>query len=97
MTNKELHEQVITIAISREKKNQYTQGEKRTQVGLGWSDCSSFVRWCYLQTLDLDIGGNTAAQITNKKLIVVDTSGGKCFYVRFSHANGELWREVDFV
>ena len=70
----ELRDKVVAKAKSREKKNQYTQGEKRTQVGSGWSDCSSFVRWCYLQVLKQDIGSNTVAQVNNKKLIVVDTS-----------------------
>ena len=70
----ELRDKVVAKAKSREKKNQYTQGEKRTQVGSGWSDCSSFVRWCYLQVLGQDIGSNTVAQVNNKKLIVVDTS-----------------------
>lgn len=77
MTNTELRASVVAKGLSREKKNQYTQGTKRTQVGSGWSDCSSFVRWCYLQVLGQDIGGNTAAQIVNKTLEVVDTSGGK--------------------
>jgi len=75
MTNKEKREKVIVLAKSREKKNQYTQGSNRTKVGSGWSDCSSFVRWCYLQVLGTDIGGNTAAQITNKKLEIVDNNG----------------------
>lgn len=68
---------VVAKAKSREKLNQYTQGAKRTQVGSGWSDCSSFVRWCYLEVLGQDIGYNTVAQITNKKLTVVDSAGGK--------------------
>jgi cell wall-associated NlpC family hydrolase len=65
-------DEVIAIAKSREGKNKYTQGAKRTQVGNGWSDCSSFVRWCYLQVRNQDIGINTAAQITNKDLTIVD-------------------------
>ncbi|MDL2205374.1 C40 family peptidase [Eubacteriales bacterium OttesenSCG-928-N13] len=75
MTAKEKRAAVVAKAKSREKKNQYTQGSKRTQVGSGWSDCSSFVRWCYLQVLGQDIGGNTAAQIVNKKLTVADNNG----------------------
>lgn len=72
---------VIEIARSREKKNRYTQGAKRTQVGSGWSDCSSFVRWCYMQVLGQDIGSNTAVQIMNKSLLNVadiNNLGGKC-------------------
>lgn len=75
-TNKRV--EIVAIAKSREGKNQYTQGAKRTQVGSGYSDCSSFVRWCYLQVLGVDIGYNTAAQIVNKKLEIVDESGKKC-------------------
>ncbi len=75
MTNRELRAAVVQKAVSREKKNQYTQGDKRTQVGSGFSDCSSFVRWCYLQILGVDIGGNTAAQIVNRKLALADQSG----------------------
>lgn len=70
-----LRNEVVKVARSREQKNQYTQGSKRTLVGQGWSDCSSFVRWCYLQALGQDIGGNTVAQIVNKKLIIADESG----------------------
>ena len=78
-TNAELRAQVVAIGKSREGKNQYTQGSKRTQVGSGWSDCSSFVRWCYLQILGIDIGLNTVEQITNKKLLTIHSGGKKPF------------------
>ena len=68
MTQQGQRAAVVAIARSREKKNHYTQGSKRTEVGGGWSDCSSFVRWCYLKVLEQDIGLNTAVQITNKRL-----------------------------
>lgn len=80
MIARELRDEVVEKARSREKKNQYTQGSKRIQVDGGWSDCSSFVRWCYLQVLGQDIGSNTAAQITNKILqnvADVNELGGK--------------------
>lgn len=77
MTDTEKRALIVSKAKSREKKNKYTQGAKRDQVGAGWSDCSSFVRWCYKQICGIDIGGNTVAQITNAKLTVADSSGGK--------------------
>lgn len=63
----DIGKRIVEYAKSREYKNQYTQGERRWQVATGWSDCSTYVRWCYLQATGLDIGGNTAAQITSKK------------------------------
>lgn len=63
----EIGKRIVEYAKSREYKNQYTQGERRWQVATGWSDCSTYVRWCYLQATGLDIGGNTAAQITSNK------------------------------
>lgn len=80
MTNKEKRAAVVKKGLSRKGKNSYTQQSKRVYVGgyptegdnvKGYSDCSSFVRWCYKKICGVDIGYNTAAQIVNKKLIEV--------------------------
>lgn len=59
---------IVDKGLSRKEKNKYTQSSKRTQVGSGYGDCSSTVRWCYQQVLGVDIGINTEAQIKSKKL-----------------------------
>lgn len=65
MTATEKRKIVVDAIKSREGKNTYTQGDKRTQVGSGYGDCSSTVRWCYLK-LGIDIGGYTEAQLLSK-------------------------------
>ena len=84
MTNKETRLAVVAKGLSRKGKNSYTQGSKRTYVGgyptvggKGFSDCSSFVRWCYLKVCGVDIGYNTAAQIVSKKLMDVCPANSK--------------------
>lgn len=62
MTNKEKRSKVVALVESREGKNQYTQGDKRTQVASGWSDCSSLQYWAYNQ-VGINIGTYTGAQI----------------------------------
>lgn len=59
---------IVNKGLSRKGKNKYTQSSKRTQVGSGYGDCSSTVRWCYQQVLGVDIGVNTEAQIKSSKL-----------------------------
>ncbi len=80
MTNKDKRLAVVAKGLSRKGKNSYTQLSKRVYVGgypnegdtvKGFSDCSSFVRWCYKKVCGVDIGSNTAVQIVNKKLIEV--------------------------
>lgn len=80
----------VTLMKSREKKNSYTQGSKRSyffghpnnQVGNttqnGYSDCSSSVRACIKAASGVDIGSNTSAQINNRNKIglVVHTTDG---------------------
>lgn len=80
----------VSLMKSREKKNSYTQGSKRSyffghpnnQVGNttqnGYSDCSSSVRACIKAASGVDIGSNTSAQINNRNKIglVVHTTDG---------------------
>jgi hypothetical protein len=73
MTADEKRKKVVAKLKTRIGKNTYTQGPKRTQVGSGYGDCSATTRWAYLTTLNVDIGGNTEAQITSSKGKVVDT------------------------
>ena len=87
MTNKETRLALVAKGLSRKGKNTYTQLSKRVFVGgyptpgdnvRGYSDCSSFVRWCYKQVCGVDIGYNTAAQIVNSKLFeVCGAKGGQ--------------------
>lgn len=68
MSSESQRQAIVDKGLSRKGKNQYTQSSKRTQVGSGYGDCSSTVRWCYQQVLGIDIGVNTEAQIKSKKL-----------------------------
>jgi cell wall-associated NlpC family hydrolase len=87
MTSKETRAAVVKKGLSRKGKNSYTQESKRVYVGgypapgdnvTGFSDCSSFVRWCYLQVCGVNIGSNTAVQIVNKNLTeVCGAKGGQ--------------------
>lgn len=77
-TSKELRDKIVSTYLTRQSKNQYTQGNDRkyffgkpTDGKPGWSDCSSSWRETYKRVIGQDIGGNTAAQIVNKKLIEV--------------------------
>ena len=72
MTNREKRIAVVEKVISREGKNTYTQGSKRTQVSNGYSDCSSLQQWAYKQILGIDIGDNTEAQMLSKNMSRVD-------------------------
>lgn len=62
MTAAEKRELVRSYIISREGKNQYTQGSKRNLVDSGWSDCSSLQQRAY-QEIGINIGSYTGAQI----------------------------------
>ena len=72
MSYSEQRAALVAAVISREGKNQYTQGSKRDQVASGWSDCSSLMRWAHEDVLGIYIGGNTEAQIVSSKLTTVD-------------------------
>ncbi len=61
-------ELLVTKALSREKKNQYSQDiSKRTLIESGWGDCSGTLWYWYYKLFDLDIGANTQAQINSDK------------------------------
>lgn len=64
---------VVNTVKSREMKNQYTNGDRRTDVAHGWSDCSSLVWWAYKQ-IGMDIGNYTGDQIEKGTWV---TKGGK--------------------
>lgn len=68
MSVKSKRKAIVDKGLSRKGKNTYTQDSRRTQVGSGYGDCSSTVRWCYQQVLGIDIGINTEAQINSLKL-----------------------------
>jgi hypothetical protein len=71
--------QLVSIAESILGKDNYADGEntsKRTQVGQGWSDCSSFAEWVYKNGLGIDIGTDTNSQINSSQLTVVDRNPG---------------------
>lgn len=59
--------EVVGYVKSREGKNQYTQSDKRTQVGSGYSDCSSLVWWAY-QKIGYNVGDYTGAQIVSDEM-----------------------------
>ncbi len=95
MTASEKRAYAVELMKSREKKNSYTQGSKRSQFFSGYSDCSSAVRECVKKAAGIDIGSNTSAQIDNrnrKGLIVHETDGyypdeskllpGDCLYFK---------------
>lgn len=71
MTAAEKRKIVVDAVKSREGKNTYTQGVKRTQVGSGWGDCSSTMQWAYKQ-LGIEIGSYTEAQLLSKAAKDVD-------------------------
>lgn len=90
MTATEKRNYAVELMKSREKKNSYTQGSKRSyffgypdnkpgnKTQEGYSDCSSAVRAAIKAATGIDIGSNTSAQINNrnkKGLIVHETDG----------------------
>ena len=58
-----LRNELIGLMLSLEGKIRYTQDERRDLIEEGYGDCSSVVRWVYLQVLQTDIGEDTAVQI----------------------------------
>ena len=107
MTVTEQRAYAAELMTSRKGKNSYTQGGKRTyffgypdnKVGntaqAGYSDCSSAVRAAIKAATGIDIGGNTSAQINNRKTkgqIIHETDGyypdeskllpGDCLYFK---------------
>lgn len=85
MTATEKRAKAASLAKSRYKKNQYTQGSNRGYVwgkppgtDPGYSDCSSFVRAVLKKAAGIDIGGHTGTQIENRKkgLLIEDNRDG---------------------
>ncbi len=78
MSSESKRQAIVNKGLLRKGKNQYTQDSRRTQVGSGYGDCSSTVRWCYQQVLGIDIGINTEAQIKSPKLkdVIVPIKNG---------------------
>ena len=72
MNNNQKRNTVASRVKSREGKNQYTQGSKRTQWDKGFSDCSSLQDGAY-KTVGVSIGSYTGAQIERGEWV---TEGG---------------------
>ena len=67
MNTNEKRELLVSRALTREKKNQYSQDvNKRTRIESGYGDCSGTVWYWYKKLFGIDIGGNTEAQINSK-------------------------------
>ncbi len=67
MTSEEKRSLIINSALSRKKKNQYSQdADKRTKIESGYGDCSGTVWYWYHKLFGINIGGNTEAQINSK-------------------------------
>lgn len=107
VTATEKRNKAVDLMTSRKGKNSYTQGGNRiyffgkpdnapgNTTQAGYSDCSSAVRAAIKAATGIDIGGNTSAQINNRKkkgVIVHDTDGyypdaskllpGDCLYFK---------------
>jgi hypothetical protein len=70
MTNEEKRMEAVRLMKNREKRNEYTNGDKRKyffgypdEGDNGYSDCSSAVRECIRRAAGIYIGSNTNAQI----------------------------------
>ena len=67
MNTNEKRELLVSRALTREKKNQYSQDvNKRTRIESGYGDCSGTVWYWYKKLFGIDIGANTEAQINSK-------------------------------
>ena len=66
MTLQKKRNLLIKKALSREKKNQYSQDvNKRTMIESGYGDCSGTVWYWYYKLFGIHIGANTQAQINS--------------------------------
>lgn len=66
MNADEKRDLLINKALSREKKNQYSQNvNKRTLIEKGYGDCSGTVWYWYHKLFNINIGANTEAQINS--------------------------------
>ena len=67
MTAEEKRNLLVKSALTREKKNTYSQdAEKRIKIESGYGDCSGTVWYWYHKLFGINIGGNTEAQINSK-------------------------------
>lgn len=107
MAASELRKKAVDLMVSRKGLNSYTQGGNRiyffgkpdnkpgNTTQKGYSDCSSAVREAIKAATGIDIGGNTSAQINNRKtkgVVVHETNGyypdeskllpGDCIYFK---------------
>lgn len=106
VTATEKRNRAVELMTSRKGKNSYTQGSNRIYFfgkpdnkpgnisQKGFSDCSSAVRAAIKAAAGIDIGGNTSAQINNRKkgIVVHETTGyypdvskllpGDCLYFK---------------
>lgn len=67
MTAEEKRALIVKSALTREKKNKYSQADnKRLLIESGYGDCSGTCLYWYQKCLGMDIGINTEAQINSK-------------------------------
>ena len=67
MTSEEKRVLIVKCALSRKKKNKYSQAyNRRLLIEDGYGDCSATVLYWYLKCLGMDIGINTEAQIQSE-------------------------------
>ncbi len=79
MTNDEKRELLISRALTRKGKNQYSQDiNKRTMIEAGFGDCSGTVWYWYYKLFGIHIGANTEAQIKSNtaKDVKIDIIAG---------------------
>ena len=68
MTIDEKRNYLVSQALTRKEKNQYSQDvTKRTLIEKGWGDCSGTVWYWYNKLFGINIGANTQAQINSDK------------------------------
>lgn len=66
MNTTEKRELLVKSALTREKKNKYSQDiNKRTLIESGFGDCSGTVWYWYYKLFKINIGANTQAQINS--------------------------------
>ena len=67
MTIDEKRDLLVQKTLTRLKKNVYSQDiNKRTKIESGYGDCSGTVWYWYNKLFNINIGGNTEAQINSK-------------------------------
>ena len=88
LTPDQMRARIVQSFEARNGKNSYTQGAKRDQFfgspegSAGNSDCSSAAFHAVKRAAGIEIGGNTSAQISNRKkyIVVLDNQDGKTRY-----------------